>query len=173
MTPVPLPEPERSVTDPVERIADYLDYFRSEIRRKTADLDETALQRQMVPSGWTVPALAEHLLHMERRWIVWGFLGDVLAEARADRDDDGRWITDRPLAQILDELDANGRRTRTVVADHDPLQLASVGGKYAPGDELPTLLSILFHVLQEYARHAGHLDVVRELIDGLTGEGRR
>ena len=44
------------------------------------------------------------------------------------------------------------------------------GGRFPAGAARPTLAAILFHVLQEYARHAGHLDVVRELIDGHTGE---
>jgi Protein of unknown function (DUF664) len=46
------------------------------------------------------------------------------------------------------------------------------GGRrcFAAGDRRPTLAWILFHVLQEYARHAGHLDITRELLDGATGE---
>ena len=47
----------------------------------------------------------------------------------------------------------------------------AVGGRFADdGTPPPTLAWICFHVLQEYARHAGHLDVVRELADGATGE---
>jgi Protein of unknown function (DUF664) len=45
-----------------------------------------------------------------------------------------------------------------------------VGGRFADGDRRPTLAWVLFHVLQEYARHAGHLDIARELLDGTTGE---
>ena len=117
-----------------------------------------------------MPGLVEHLLHMERRWIVWGFLGEDVTAPRADRDADDRWVTDRPLAQILDELDEMGCRTAAVIADHDPLEHAALGGKYGEGDPTPTLEAILFHVFQEYARHAGHLDIVRELVDGLVGE---
>ncbi|MET1038760.1 MAG: DUF664 domain-containing protein [Aeromicrobium sp.] len=166
----PLPEPDGSVTDPVARIVEYLDFFRSEVRRKTAGLTPDELGRHVVPSGWTLPELAEHLVHMERRWIVWGFLGETVGEPEADRDADDQWVTTRPLADILDDLDAVGLRTGDVVAHHAPSAIAAVGGKYAAGDETPTLLAILFHVLQEYARHAGHLDIARELIDGVVGE---
>ena len=48
--------------------------------------------------------------------------------------------------------------------------IAAIGGRFTADSTPPTLLSILFHVLQEYARHAGHIDVVRELTDGTTGE---
>lgn len=51
----------------------------------------------------------------------------------------------------------------------EPAEIAEAGGRFGP-DDRPTLNWILFHVLQEYARHAGHLDVARELVDGATGE---
>lgn len=165
-----LPEPDASAIDPVARILDYLDFFRAEVRRKTSELSDDALQRPVVPSGWTPAGLVEHLFHMERRWLVWGFLGEDLPNPRGDRDEHQRWVTSRPLDEILADLDAGGLRTREIVARHAPTDTASVGGKFAHGDELPTLLGILFHVMQEYARHAGHLDIARELIDGLTGE---
>lgn len=165
-----LPEPARSVTDPVARLAEYLDFFRGEVARKASGLTPVELQQPVVPSGWTPASLVEHLVHMERRWIVWGFLGEDVADPQADRDADDRWVTDRPIAEILHDLDAGGVRTRDVIAHHDPLECAAPGGKYTADDETPTLLAIVFHVMQEYARHAGHLDIARELIDGLTGE---
>lgn len=164
-----LPEPG-PVTDPVGRLVEYLDFFRAEVRRKASGLDAEQLKRSVVPSGWTVPALVEHLAHMERRWIVWGFLGEDVPDPQGDRDAAGDWMTSRPLAEILDALDEGGRRTREVVAHHDVLEIAAAGGKYTAADERPSLLGILFHVMQEYARHAGHLDIARELVDGLTGE---
>ncbi|MFD5070560.1 DUF664 domain-containing protein [Streptomyces sp. NPDC058369] len=47
---------------------------------------------------------------------------------------------------------------------------ARLGGRFKTPDQAPSLGRILFHLLQEYARHAGHLDIARELIDGRTGE---
>jgi hypothetical protein len=49
-------------------------------------------------------------------------------------------------------------------------QPSGVGGRFKTEEEAPVLGRILFHLLQEYARHVGHLDVARELIDGQTGE---
>ncbi|MET0821920.1 MAG: DUF664 domain-containing protein [Aeromicrobium sp.] len=166
-----LPEPDGSVTDPVARIVEYLDHFRAEVRRVTADLDAEQLSRRVVPSAWSAVELVEHLVHMERRWIIWGFLGEHVVGAEADRDDAGHWTTDRALDTLLDDLDAVGRRTAEVAATHDPLAAADGRGMFADRAERPTLFAILFHVMQEYARHAGHLDIARELIDGVTADG--
>ncbi|HSU34276.1 MAG TPA: DUF664 domain-containing protein [Propionibacteriaceae bacterium] len=75
-------------------------------------------------------------------------------------------------AESLDEvrdLRAQAEMNRAMVERHD---LSEVGqpSERRGGDAPPTLERILFHLLQEYARHAGHLDIVRELLDGDTGE---
>jgi Protein of unknown function (DUF664) len=55
--------------------------------------------------------------------------------------------------------------------ERGPLQdMPRPGTAFNPSEPHPALIWILFHVLQEYARHAGHLDVVRELADGTVGE---
>lgn len=165
-----VPEPSVPRTDPSAGFAEYLDFFRAEVRRKCSGLGETSLATSVVPSGWTLPTLVEHLVHMERRWLVWGFLGEDVPNPRADRAEDGGFVTDRPIDVLLDALDEGGRRTRSIVESHELTDIASVGGMYAAGDSLPTLLSILLHVSQEYARHLGHIDIARELIDGFVGE---
>ena len=166
-----LPEPGPDAVDPAEKFLDYLDYFRSEVRRKVADLDGSDLHDSRLPSGWSPAELVSHLVHMERRWFVWGFLGEHVGEPWGDRDEPGRWTTTGSIDEMLDALDAGGVRVREIVASHDLLDVASGDGRFADGTPPPTLLAILFHVMQEYARHMGHLDIVRELIDGTTGEG--
>ncbi len=61
-----------------------------------------------------------------------------------------------------------GERTRAVLASTPLERTAAVGGRF--DEDPPTLAWICFHVLQEYARHVGHLDVVVELAGGPTGE---
>lgn len=70
----------------------------------------------------------------------------------------------------MNALHEGGRRTRAIVEVSDLAQLGATGGRFAADRPPPTLAFILFHVLQEYARHTGHLDVARELADGLVGE---
>ena len=61
-----------------------------------------------------------------------------------------------------------GRRTRAVLASTPLERSAAVGGRFEGNP--PTLAWICFHVLQEYARHTGHLDIAVELAGGPTGE---
>lgn len=103
----------------------FLDYVRSVLVDKLAGLDEPALRRSRLPSGWSPSALVRHLTFVERRWLEWG------------------------------------PRTAT---PPDPW------GGVRDGAPPATLERVLFHLAQEYARRAGPLDVVRELIDGRVGE---
>ena len=169
-----LPEPGPGIVDPAARFLDYLDYFRAEVSRKVSDLDDRRLHESLLPSGWTPIQLVAHLVHMERRWFVWGFLAEPVDDPWGDHRDgaaSGAWATDGTLDDLLAAMDDGGRRTTEIVTSHDLMEHAATGGRFPDGEPAPTLLSILFHVVQEYARHMGHLDVVRELIDGTTGEG--
>lgn len=165
-----LPEPGLTVSE-ADLFASYLDYFRSEVRRKTSDLAGPELSTSRLPSGWSAAELVSHLAHMERRWFVWGFLGERVDSPWGDQDADGQWTTDLPIAELLDLLDRGGERTREILTTHTLTSQAAAGGRFGAGDPPPNLLTIAFHVLQEYARHTGHLDVVRELTDGSTGAG--
>ena len=166
-----LPEPSADTVDPAATLLAYLDYFRAEIRRKVTGLDSDALRTSHLPSGWTPLELLAHLVHMERRWLVWGYLGEPVTAPWGDQDEQGRWHTDLDVTALLDLLDEGGLRTTEIVRAHPVDRRAASGGRFTDGDATPTLLAILLHVEQEYARHTGHLDIVRELSDGLTGEG--
>jgi uncharacterized damage-inducible protein DinB len=168
-----LPSPSTATSDPAEAFVTYLDFFRDAARRKVADLDDQALGESRLPSGWTPLQMISHLVHMERRWLVYGFLGEQVDEPWGDNVDgvaSGRWSTDRTLDDLLSALADGGRRTTEIVSTHGLLDHAATGGRFPDGEPTPTLIAILFHVMQEYARHVGHLDIVRELIDGATGE---
>ncbi|MFJ8042414.1 DinB family protein [Kitasatospora sp. NPDC096147] len=173
-----LPEPSTQLSDPTELLLGYLDYYRSAIDAKLAGLPEAELRTSRLPSDWSALELLKHLGHMERRWLHWAFLGEPVPAPWGDRghdrqSPDGRWQVgpDDTLAELLAALHAGGADTREVVTGTPLATPASPGGRFADdGSPLPTLGWILFHVLQEYARHAGHLDIVLELTDGRTGE---
>jgi hypothetical protein len=67
-------------------------------------------------------------------------------------------------------LDERAARTRTIVEAHQLTDVARLTGRFRDAENAPQLQWILLHLLQEYARHAGHLDIARELVDGTTGE---
>ena len=148
----------------------YLDYFRGVVVEKLRDLHERELGQSRLPSGWTPLQLVKHLTYVERRWLVWGFLGEPVPDPWGDAVA-GVWTTrpDEGLAELLAALDAQAAVTRAVVASHDLTEVGAPGERW-DGAPPATLERILFHLLQEYARHVGHLDVVRELVDGRVGE---
>lgn len=166
-------EPRLDSADASAQFRAYLDYYRGAVERKLDGLTEVQVRTSMLPSGWTPLELLTHLVHMERRWFVWGFLGEDVDQPwgdHVDGDPHGRWAaSDRVgLDELLTALHAGGRRTTEILAASDLSERAAVGGRFQ--DDPPTLAWICFHVLQEYARHAGHLDVARELADGARGE---
>lgn len=170
MSPAPsLPSPQTATSDPARAFITYLDFYRDAASRRIADLDDRTLRESLLPSGWTPLEMISHLAHMERRWLVWGFLGEQVDDAWGDEGADGVWDTDLTRDQLLGALAEGGRRTTEIIGAHDLQDHAAAGGRFTE-EPTPALITILFHVLQEYARHVGHLDIARELIDGTTGE---
>jgi hypothetical protein len=173
VTPVePPPEPSETLADPRELLAAYLDFYRDAILRKLDGLPEEELRRSRLPTGWTPLELLKHLAGVERRWFRWGFAAEQLESPWIEESPDGRWqvgageTVDEVRALFLDEC----ARSRRIAAAARLEDVSRTGGRFSPSDPHPTLAWIMFHVLQEYARHAGHLDVVRELADGTVGE---
>jgi uncharacterized damage-inducible protein DinB len=136
--------------------------------RKVASLAEEDRRRSRLPTGWAPLELLSHLAHMERRWFVWGFLGEAVADPWGDGRERWQVADDMTLDQVVAMLRRTGERTSEVLAGHALEETARPGGRFE--DEPPTLAWICFHVLQEYARHAGHLDVAVELAGGELGE---
>ncbi len=148
----------------------YLDYFRSAVAAKLLSLAEADRRRSVVPSGWTPLELVVHLTAMERRWLVWGFEGVPVADPWRD-DRDGRWFVDPAVStdDVLAALVEQGLETTRIVGDHALDEVGRPSERWS-GAGPPTLERVLLHVFQEYARHAGHLDVAVELAGGATGE---
>ncbi|GAB6983550.1 mycothiol transferase [Nocardioides pyridinolyticus] len=102
---------------------------------------------------------------------MWGFLGEQVEAPWGDWTVDepwdselgGRWHVPEEVTvgELVAGLRAVGERTRAVLRDFPLDATASPGGRFAA--DPPTLEWICFHVLAEYARHAGHLDIVVEL----------
>ena len=165
------PEPA-STPDLRGLMLDYLDFLRETIAGKLDGLDPEALARSVVPSGWTPAGLVNHLVHVERRWLRWGFLAEQVSEPWRDSDGGRGWRTppDTSAASLRALLVEAGWDARAVVEQHPLTDVAATGGRFADGSEPVQLQWILLHLIQEYARHAGHLDIARELVDGSTGE---
>lgn len=169
----PPPEPAITLSSPGELLAGYLDFYRDAVLRKLDGLSEQELRSSRLPSGWTPLGLLKHLAHVELRWLRWGFLGADIAEPWADRAVAGQgWpvAAEESPADLRSFFREQCARSREIVANARLSDRAAIGGRFATDEERPTLIWILFHLLQEYARHVGQLDVVRELADGEIGE---
>ena len=168
---IPFPEPTQPATSRTAVLLGYLDYFRAVLRGKLAGLDETALRGSVLPSGWSPLELVKHLTYVEMRWLEWGFEGRPVDDPWGDQRD-GRWHVgpQESLDGLLAELDRRAVVTTDIANRHD-LAETGVPGERWDGAEPATLERVLLHLVQEYARHCGHLDVVRELLDGAVGEG--
>jgi len=170
----PVHKPGRELSDPKELLLGFLDYYRSVIARKIEGLSDQDLRTSRLPSGWAPLELVKHLVFMEQRWLRWGFRAEQVPDPHGDTDQAGRWRAGpgESAAALIATLLATGERTRAIVAEAELADVSASGGRFTEDEARPrpTLAWILAYVLQEYARHAGHLDIARELIDGATGE---
>jgi uncharacterized damage-inducible protein DinB len=166
------PEPGADTADPAVLFARYLDFYRATVIRKVRALSPEEQRHSRLPSGWTPLELLQHLACMERRWFVWGFLGEDVADPWPDSQGspDTAWRVPNHLGleDVLGLMDEVAARTNGVLDGASLEQQAPPGPRFS--GEPATLAWICFHVLQEYARHAGHLDIAVELAGGPLGE---
>ena len=170
-TPQP-PEPSDTLSDPKELLAGYLDYYRATILHKLDGMSEEDLRSSRLPSGWTPLGLLRHLTFVELRWLRWGFLAEAVDEPWGDEGPGGVWTLapGETTGQVIAAFQEQCARSREIVAAAGLNEVARGGGRFDAPESAPALVWILFHLVQEYARHAGHLDVARELADDTVGE---
>jgi uncharacterized damage-inducible protein DinB len=167
---VAFPEPTVPASSQTEVFLRYLDYFRSRIVAKIESLPDGELRHSRLPSDWTPLELLKHLTFVETRWIEWGFEGRQIADPFGDGRD-GRWYVaeEETREELVAALHAQAARTRAVIETTDLAQPGKPGVPWE-GEPPATLERILFHLVQEYARHLGHLDIVAELAGGSVGQ---
>jgi uncharacterized damage-inducible protein DinB len=167
---VPFPEPTTPAPSRAEVFLTYLDYFRSRLVGMLQGLPDDELRSSRLPSGWAPIELLKHLTYVEMRWLEWGFEGRDVADPWGDQRDD-RWYVapEETFGDLVAALHARAARTRAIVESHDLADIGQPGPRW-DGADPASLERVLFHLLQEYARHVGHLDIVAELAGGQTGE---
>ena len=167
---VPFPSATLPASSRAEVFLRYLAYFRDGVGRRVEAMSEEEARRSRVPSGWTPLELVRHLTFMERRWFLWGFEGERVPDPFGD-EVDGRWVVPDGLgvAEVLAVWRRQAAVTDAVVQRHDLDEVGRPSERWG-GRPPATLERVLLHVMQEYARHLGHLDIVAELGGGVTGE---
>jgi hypothetical protein len=150
----------------------FLEAQRASVRAIVDGLDPEALTTAVLPSEWTPLGLVEHLGYAERHWFQEIATGSAAPLAWPD-DDHAPLTTPRPPSVVFAFYRAQCERSNAVLASL-PLSAPAHGRHPGPlGDEVTDLRWIVLHMIEETARHAGHLDVARELLDGKTGLGPR
>lgn len=155
----------------------FLEFHRATFRRKIAGLDAAALGRRLAPSTMTLGGMTKHLAYVEDWWFTQVFAGQPAPEPwtsvdwRADPDWDWHSAADDG-PQVLHRMwDTSVARSRAVLTDalRDPagLDVAAHLVDRHPGLRLRW---IVVHLVEEYCRHNGHADLLRESIDGQVGE---
>lgn len=149
----------------------FLDYARDTVHAKCAGTsDELARQAPLATSPlMTISGLVSHLRWVEHSWIEVTLLGREDRGPWTDEDPDRemRIAVETPIDQLLDEYRASCELHRELVASLD-LDTESRGVLSWRSEPL-TLRWILFHLIEETSRHNGHLDILRELADKVTG----
>ena len=147
----------------LDTVLAFLSFARSRVLKKLDGLGEEELRRRLVVSETTLLGLVQHLTDGERYWFGHTVAGDPTHAAV----DFGMVVaTDRPAATVIEEYRAaiaESDAQLAQVTDLDALTSVPVGG--APR----TVRWVIAHMTSETARHAGHADILRELIDGTTG----
>ncbi|MBN1094512.1 DUF664 domain-containing protein [Blastococcus sp. TML/M2B] len=163
--------------DELAVLTGFLDYQRATLAWKTRGLDAEGLGVTVAASTVTLGGLLKHLAFVEEMWLSRRLLGRDWGPAFADVDwdDDPDWEWHSAADDTPEQLRAlwSGavERSRVILAEAvadgglDRLAAAS-----SPDGTTPSLRWILVHRIEEYARHNGHADLIREWIDGEVGE---
>jgi hypothetical protein len=156
---VPDHKPPRLAADERETLVALLQFQRESMVRKVEGVDEEAARHSIVPTGTSLLGLVKHLRAAEVTWVLRRFAGQDVPIA------DGA-LEDGTVAEAVAAYQATWAAADAVVAAASSLDEPCRG----LDDDQPTNLRwVLAHLLEETARHAGHADILRELIDGETG----
>jgi uncharacterized damage-inducible protein DinB len=155
----------------------FLDAQRGSVRAIVDGLTPQDAGRAVLPSGWAVAGMVAHLAGAEDFWfrqVLAGGQGPPpWRDGDADVHADGVFGSTHALPTALRWYGSACAASNSVMEDVD--MDASPRGPVLPdlADEIHTARGIVLHMIEETARHAGHLDAARELLDGVTGLGPR
>ncbi|MEW2130383.1 DinB family protein [Streptomyces sp. NPDC005435] len=155
------------------QLTTFLDYARDTARAKCEGVSAEGARTAPIASSplMTLCGLISHLRWVEYYWFQVMFLGEEMEGPLAEATDDDpdpemRTAVDTPLPRLLTEYEEQSARYRRLVSDHD---LDTTAKRPLRDGRHVDLRWVLLHLIEETSRHNGHLDVVRELVDGETG----
>jgi uncharacterized damage-inducible protein DinB len=168
------PEPPLAA-DETRTLLGFLEYQRATLAWKCSGLDPAGLRATVGASSMTLGGMLKHLARVEDVWFSQRLHGRDAEPPWDTADWAEEWGSaahDTP-EELLALWQAAVARSRTRVAeamDDGGLDRLAAGIPSSWGPEPPSLRWILVHMIEEYARHNGHADLLRESVDGATGE---
>lgn len=160
--------------DELTMLTQFLDYHRDTLVWKASGLTREQLGTRVAASELTLAGLLKHMAYVEDSWFTRVLLGEPIPEpwASAPFADDRDWelhsAPDDEPETLVDLYRQACARSRTAVAEVGDLD--ALAQRASRKGEQFSLRWILLHMLEETARHNGHADLLREAIDGATGE---
>jgi len=151
----------------------WLDFHRATLVLKFSGLKDDQLRLAAAsPSSMTLLGLVQHLAEVERNWFQRVFAGQDVLPVFGESNLDGFGLRpERGIDEAMAAWKAEVVRGRELIADaslEDSGQLSEQEAGHI-GDQGVSLRWIMVHMIEEYARHNGHADLIREQIDGVTG----
>lgn len=172
---LPTEEDPRTPTGPArgekEVVLGYLDHYRATLELKCSGLDAEQLARRSVPpSTLSLLGLVRHLAAVEHHWSRRVLLGGTelprlyRTPGNHDADFDDAVADDRVVAEAWEAWHREVAHAREVEAT------VELGSTVPSGGEEIEVRDVLVHLVEEYARHLGHADLLREVVDGRIGQ---
>ena len=170
------PEPPPA-GDETETLLGFLEFQRATLAWKCSGLDADGLRATTAASSMTLGGMLKHLAYVEDQWFARWLRGRDPAppwdtvDWKADRDWDWHSAADESPEELFTLWRDTVARSRSSVAEAlAEGGLEQLARRTWPDGRAPSLRWILVHMVEEYARHNGHADLLRESVDGQTGE---
>jgi hypothetical protein len=159
-----------------DRLQYFLDQQRNAVVAIIEGLSEAQLRTPVLPSGWTPIGLIRHLAGAEAMWfqgVVLGAQPQVTWDDGIDEppyDPEAPFTTEHSSTAVIEQYRRQCEMSNEILQSRD-LHAALLGehGLDWPDEPITDLRWVALHMVEETARHAGHLDAARELLDGATG----
>ncbi|SFW73011.1 DinB family protein [Amycolatopsis australiensis] len=152
-----------------EALTAWLAWHRATLLTKLDGLADEPLRRAVLPTGLSLLGIVRHLAQVEQGWFALGFAGidePVVFGESDDEDESFRVGPEETTDEIVGTYLRMCERSREIVAAAESLDIAVPDERRGKVD----LRWILIHMIEETARHNGHADVIRELVDGTVGD---
>ena len=153
-----------------EVLSGFLDHYRRTLVDICEGLDEEELRRPMVPSGTSLLAILKHLAYTERGWFQENIANEPFEYPfDTTENPDADWILEpndsfETVLKVYEESCAKSREILDAVSLDDMVTGSQRSADY-------NVRWVVLHMIEETARHVGHADIIRELIDSKTGWG--